>query len=281
VADAGPGFVSPTAPAGLLAHLSRARRLRQAGDYEAAAGVLHRALADAEANPGPDSAECVPLFNELGVIGKYAGDFTGAEAAYRRALAIEERSGAAAGADVAGLLHNLAGLAHARGDAEAALPLALRGIELRASLPSADPHGMAEDRAALAAILIDLRRHGEARAILDEILGGDLARYDAAVALHNLGSAQYRQGDAAEAAATLRRALTLKIAELGRRHPDLAVTRYNLGCCLDQLGRRRSARRQWRRAVAVLDGAVAADHPTLVAARRLATVDRRRPDAEV
>jgi len=71
-----------------------------------------------------------------------------------------------------------------------------------------------------------------------------------------------------EAAATLRRALTLKTAELGRRHPDLAVTHYNLGSCLDLLGRRRSARRQWRRAVALLDGAVAADHPTLVAARR-------------
>lgn len=266
--DAGPGIVPHTARADLLAPLSSARRLRQVGDYAAAAGVLRRAVAAAEASPGSESAECGLLLNELGIVGKYAGDFAGAETAYRRALAIEEQSGRAAGANVAGLLHNLAGLAHARGDAEAALPLALRGVAVRASLPSGDPRGLAEDRAALAAILIDLGRHGEARAILDEILSGDLARYDAAVALHNLGSAQYRQGDAAEAAATLRRALTLKTAELGRRHPDLAVTRYNLGRCLYLQGRRRSARRQWRRAVALLDGAVAADHPTLVASRR-------------
>ena len=268
MADAGPGPAPHTTSADLLAQLSSARGHRQAGDYAAATGVLRRAIAAAEASPGPAPAECVMLLNELGVVGKYAGDFAGAEAAYRRALAIEERRGAAAGASAATILHNLAGLAHARGDAEAALPLALQGIELRTALPTADPRGLAEDRAALAAILIDLARNDEARAVLDEILSGDLARYDAAVALHNLGSAQYRQGHAAEAAATLRQALALNTAELGRRHPDLAVTRYNLGRCLHRLGHHRAARHQWRRAVAALDGTVAPDHPTLVAARR-------------
>ena len=262
--EAGPGFASRAA---LLARLSDARRHRQSGDYPAAAEVLRHAIADAEASLGPGSPDCVPLLNELGIVGKYAGTFTEAETAYRRALAIEEQRGTPAAADVAGILHNLAGLAHARGAAEAALPLALRGLDLRRSLPHADPRGLAEDRAALAAILIDLGRLGEATAVLDEMLRGDLPRYDAAVALHNLGSSQFRLGSPAEAAVTLRRALALKRAELGRRHPDLAVTRYNLGRCLHLLGRRRAARRQWRRAAALLDEVVAADHPTLVACR--------------
>jgi hypothetical protein len=86
--------------------------------------------------------------------------------------------------------------------------------------------------------------------------------------LHNLCYINLSEGNAAEAAATLHRAALLKTAELGPRHPDLAVTLYNLACCLRQMGRERLARRHLNRAVAILDGAVAADHPTLVACRR-------------
>lgn len=264
--EAGPGLGPHPARADLLSRLGDARRHRQDGDYAAAADVLRRAVADAEASLGPGAAECGLLLNELGIVGKYAGNFAEAETAYRRALAIMERHGTAS-ADVAAILHNLAGLAHARGAAEAALPMAVRGLDIRRSLPSADPRGLTEDRAALAAILIDLGRHREATAVLDEMLRGDLPRYDSAVALHNLGSSQFRQGSPAEAAGTLRRALALKQAELGRRHPDLAVTHYNLGRCLHLLGRRWAARRQWKRAADLLDGAVATNHPTLVACR--------------
>jgi len=263
----GPGPVR----VGLLAQMTTAREHWRAGDYPAAARVLRDAVAAAEATLGPDAVECGVLLNELGIVGKYAGDFTAAEAAYRRALAIEERRGLPAGANAAGLLHNLAGLAHARGDTETALRLARRGIEVRAALPFPDPAGLAADRAALAAILVDLRRYGEARIVLDETLRGGVPRYDTAVALHNLGSSRYREGHPGRAAVLLRRALALKRAELGADHPDLAVTLHNLGRCLEKLGCRRLARRQWRRAVAVLDGAVAADHPTLIACRQRLT----------
>jgi len=254
--------------ADLLARMTSAREHRHAGDYPASARVLREAVAAAEAALGPAAAELGVLLNELGIVGKYAGDFPTAEAAYRRALDIEERRGARGGANAASLLHNLAGLAHARGDAETALRLAHQGIEIRAALACPDPQGLAADRAALAAILVDLRRFGEARSVLDETLRGGVPRYDTAVALHNLGSARFREGHPGRAAVLLRRALVLKRAELGADHPDLAVTLHNLGRCLEALGWRRMARRQWLRAVAVLDGAVAVDHPTLIACRR-------------
>ena len=263
-----PGPASETVRADLLARITSAREYRHAGDYSAAAETLREAIAAAEATLGPDAVELGVLLNELGIVGKYAGDFTAAEAAYRRALAIEDRREARAGANAAGLLHNLAGLAHSRGDAEAALRLAQQGIEIRAGLACPDPEGLAADRAALAAILVDLRRFGEARIALDETLRGGVPRYDTAVALHNLGSARFREGHPGRAAVLLRRALVLKRAELGADHPDLAVTLHNLGRCLESLGWRRLARRQWQRAVAVLDGAVATDHPTLIACRR-------------
>jgi tetratricopeptide (TPR) repeat protein len=252
----------------LLARLTAARERREAGDYSGAADLLRVAIADAEAGLGPAAVELSALLNELGIVGKYSGGFVEAEIVYRRALAIEDRAGRSAGANAASILHNLAGLAHARGDAEAALALAVRGIDIRAALPEPDPSGLAEDRAALAAILIDLGRYVEARVALVDLIDSGAPRYDVAVALHNLGSLRYREGDTVDAAAILRRSVKLKSAILGRRHPDLAVTLYNLSRCLQTLGKPRRARRHLTRAVAILDGTVAADHPTLVACLR-------------
>jgi len=254
----------------LVARLTMGRELRVAGDYMAAAVVLRAAVTHAEAAFGPDSTQLGRLLNELGIVGKYAGDFVEAELAYRRALAIEDRCGRAGGANAASILHNLAGLAHARGDARAALPLALRGIGIRTALSEDDPGGLAADRAALAAILVDLGEHGWARAVLAQLLHDGGFRYDTAVALHNLGSLQFREGNTAEAAVTLRQALALKAAELGRRHPDLAVTLHNLASCQQRLGKRRSARRHLKQAISILEGNVTEDHPSLAACRLLA-----------
>ena len=237
----------------------------------AAEATLRRAVGDAEAALRPDAAEFAVVLNELGIVAKYSGDFAGAEAAFQRALAIEERRNRARGVAAANILHNLAGLAHARGDAAAALPLALRGIDIRASSPDVDRQELIQDEAALAAILVDLDRYDEARATLSRVLRNRPARYDAAVALHNLGSLRFRQGDIIGAITTLWRAQALKTAELGRRHPDLAPTLHNLACCFEQLGWTRWQRRYLRRAVAVLESTVTADHPTLLACRRKLT----------
>jgi tetratricopeptide (TPR) repeat protein len=145
--------------ADLSARLATARTRRMAGDYPGAADLLRVAVADVEAGYGPDAVELSTLLNELGIVGTYSGNFVEAEAVYRRALAIEDRARCAAGLNAANILDNLAGLAHARGEPEAALPMALRGIGIRTAPPEPDPGGLAEDRAALAAILIDLGRH--------------------------------------------------------------------------------------------------------------------------
>jgi tetratricopeptide (TPR) repeat protein len=252
----------------LSVRLAAAREHRLKGDYTAAAAKLRGAVVQAEAVLGPDAAELSALLDELGIVDRFSGDFVEAEVAYWRALEIEDRPGPAPSVDTAGILHNLTGLAQARGDAESALPLALRGIDVRRSLPDAGPGGPAGDRATLAAILADAGAYDRARAELVELLEGGAPRYDTAVALHNLGSLRLREGKLAEAAVTLRRALTLKSVELGRRHPDLGVTLHNLGCCQQQLGRLRLARLYLQRAAAILDRAVAKDHPVLASCRR-------------
>jgi tetratricopeptide (TPR) repeat protein len=257
----------------LCRQLAEARTRRTAGDYPAAAGCLRRAVAEVENALGPDAVELVVTLNELGIVSKYSGNFDDAERAYRRALLIREHHGLADNADVAAILHNLGGLAHARGDAETAEPLARHGIAVRLSTGDADPLAMAADRAALAAILIDLDRLDEAHdlltgvlAVYERELGPD--HYETAVTLHNLGSLQFREAAFADATATLQRAYELKMTTLGHQHPDLAITMYNLACCQQQLGQRRAARRLLTRAIEILTPAVAPTNPTLSACRQ-------------
>jgi tetratricopeptide (TPR) repeat protein len=249
-----------------------AKSLRLAGDYPAAADVLRCAIDEAEPVLGPDAFELVVPLNELGLVGKASGEFTEAERVYVRALAIHDGHGRSNTTDTAVILHNLAGLAHARGDAGTAQPLARRGIAVRLQLGDLDPVGLAADRAALAAILIDLGQLAEARAVLTEILAGyerdpGPNRYEIAVTLHNLGALQFREASFADAEATLVRAHRLKSEALGRRHPDLAITLYNLACCQEQLGKRLAARRHLKRAVRVLAGVVDDNSPILAACR--------------
>jgi tetratricopeptide (TPR) repeat protein len=248
------------------------RAARDAGRYDHAEHLARAAIASIERGPGPDAVELAAWLNELGMIGKYRGTFTDAEQAYRRALAIHQQHGETASTSVASLLHNLAGLAHAKGDPPAAEPLARHGIAIRAALAVPDPLALAEDEAALVAILIDLGRLDEADAVLRRLLQ-DYRRlygpvhYEIAALLHNLGSLQYRNGDWVRAADTLCQSRDMKIDVLGAQHPDLAITLHNLGCCALKLGDADRARESFRAAIEILQPIVDPSHPTLVSCR--------------
>jgi tetratricopeptide (TPR) repeat protein len=255
---------------GFVGHI---RSARDAGDYLLAEKLARDGIAAVEVTLGPNAVELAVLLNELGVVGKYRGNFVEAEQLYRRALAIHESGGIAASANVAAILHNLAGVAHARGDARSAEPIARRGVAIREALADADPSALAGDRAALAAILIDAGKLSEARALLDDVLRDYEQRYgpvdhEVGVALHNLGSLQYRDGDVAAAETTLRRAAVIKRAVLGPQNPDLAITFYNLACCAQSLGNIDEAITHLRHAIEVLEVVVSETQPTLVACRR-------------
>jgi tetratricopeptide (TPR) repeat protein len=249
--------------------LAAVRAAREAGDYWHAEKLARRAIRITRRS-GAGSAELAACFNELGMIGKYSGRFTEAEAAYLQAMAILKRRGEIASANVASLLHNLAGLAHAKGEPATAEPLARRGLALRQALPNPHPRSLAEDRAALAAILVDLGRLSEAGEILGDVLGSyeqtyGPVHYEIAVTLHNLGSLQFRQRDWALARQTLLRASAMKAAVLGPHHPDIAITLHNVACCELELGERDCAITCLRQAIEILTPVVSTTHPTLVA----------------
>jgi Tfp pilus assembly protein PilF len=248
------------------------RAARDAGQYHHAEQLARAAIASIEISRGRNTVELAVWLNELGMIGKYRGTFADAEQAYRRALAIYQQHDETASTSVASLMHNLAGLAHAKGDPAAAEPLARSGITIREALAVPDPRALAEDEAALAAILIDLGRLTEADAMLRHVLRGyervyGPVHYEIAATLHNLGSLQHRNGDWAQAADTLRKARDMKIAVLGAEHPDLAITLHNLGCCAIKLGDTNRARENFTAAIEVLRATVDPSHPTLVSCR--------------
>ncbi|WP_165952345.1 tetratricopeptide repeat protein [Kribbella albertanoniae] len=242
--------------------------MREKGQFAEARHEFHRALALAEQGPTVDPLQLVPLLNDIGVIGKYRGDFDEAESAYRRALRIVNEREDGQVELRASLLHNIAGLAHARGDAVAAESVAREGIALRERSAATNPLDLAADRAALAAILVDLHQTDEAHELLADVIAVFERRYgpehyEVAVALHNLGSLEHRAGDFQSAAANLDRSAEIKRLALRPDHPDLAITLHNLACAQTELGLVSQAITSLREAITLLTDVVATDHPTL------------------
>jgi tetratricopeptide (TPR) repeat protein len=258
----------------------QARALRMAGSYRSAGTCLQRAIARYEVRPEVDPVGLGVALNEFGMIGKYSGDFDEAERAYLGALRLFERCGPGGDSGrAATVLHNLGGLAHARGRFVEAAAFARRGIAVRESSGGIGSAQLIDDRAALAAILVDLGHLDEARAVLVGVIAQREALthadpFEVAVALHNLGSLQFRSGLVTEARQTFERTFALKRATLPPGHPDLAITLHNLACCLERLGEPAAATHHLRRGVDVLAPVVADDHPTLAALR--AKLDRHR-----
>jgi tetratricopeptide (TPR) repeat protein len=262
--------MSPLDCAGLAA---RVRARREAGDYLGADAMARNAIAAVERALGPDSRELAVLLNERGILGKHLGRFDESERHYRRALAIYGRAREVASASVAAILHNLGGLAHERGEHHTAYGYALRGLHIREALAEPDPLALAQDRAAFAAILVDLHRYDEAETLLAAALATYESwygpwHYEVAVTLHNLGCLRYRRGQAGAAADTPRRAYQVKRAVLGASHPDLAITLYAQARCARVLGDSHRAAAMLRSACDLLSGVVPPDQPTLAACHR-------------
>ena len=231
----------------------RARAVRTLGDfhfelarYGEAEAVLRRALdegstdalvplAHSQRRQGRfDAAEATlqeaprtgAVCNALGVVYKETGRFAEAAEQYAAALA-------ASSVDVelhADICHNLAGLAYAQGRFAEAVAPAREALALRERVR---PTEVAADVAVLGAVLVGVDELDEAEALLRRAYGMWTRRfgpdhYEAAVCLHNLGVLQYRRGDHAGAADTLRQALRIKQAVLGPAHYEIAALLDNL-----------------------------------------------------
>ena len=211
----------------------------------------------ASAALGEASLTVVSAANALGVTYKYASDFAAAESAYRRAAA------AAAGLTdqdpllEAGLLHNLGGLAHSRGDAASGIPLAERGLALRAEALGPGHPDVARDLNALGALYhlagrsADAERsYRQALAVFEESYGP--GHFEVAMTAANLAVLQGDQGDFAQAESLGRRSLEILTAVLGPRDAEVGLTLLNLAAAVAGQGREAEAAELADQAAAIL-----------------------------
>ncbi len=255
--------------------LLRARRgvgtvARTRGQYADAATALAAALEHAEAAFGPESAEAGYVCNDLGVLGKFTAAFDDAARWYARALAIAEQTAGPRSDAVATLHHNLAGLAHSRRRAEDGLTSGRLSVEIRRELLGDDHVDVAADRANLGGLLMDVGAIDEAEECFDaarrtyeQLFGPD--HLEVAIAWNNLAAVAEARGDRGRAIEFYRRALELKTAALGERHPSTLVTAVNLGYAVADAV---EARTLFQRAIDGLSGVVGPDDRTLAAARQ-------------
>jgi tetratricopeptide (TPR) repeat protein len=247
--------IAPTETRDLCAE---GRALRRSGRYAAAEELLVRALAIAENDP----PRYVEAANELGVLYKYTARFDEAESLYRGAL----RHVAIDSLEAATLWHNLGGLEHSRGRFELAEPAARRAVEIRTRILGHDHPAVAEDRAALGAILDALGRLDEAETLLAATLETWRRLYgsnhwEVAIAANNLAALCFRRGDLTQAGELWEQALRIKRNLLGSTHPELAPTLANLGVLTATRGDAAAARSLFADAIDVLGPEVRADHP--------------------
>src|SRR5579863_10204033 len=130
---------------------AQALRLTSRGKYARAAGVFRRAISLAQGCSGSSRLFVAALWNDFGVLAKFAGRFQHSEKHYRRAGALIPRRDPRATEFRAKICHNLAGLEHARGRFARALVYARRGLRLCTRLRAINRLAIAADEAALAA----------------------------------------------------------------------------------------------------------------------------------
>jgi tetratricopeptide (TPR) repeat protein len=236
----------------------------EAGRYEDAVPLLRTAAAAAARRSGPAALETAIACNRLGVACKFAGRYDEAADAYARALPVAEAEAASDPSLLCTLLHNLGGLAHSRGDDPAAEPSARRGLALRESFCAPGDPAIAEDAAALGAILEGLERWDEAEGLYRRALAiweGEEDSYEIGMTLNGLAAVVRFSGRPLEAEPLFRRALHLLEQERGDGHPDTATVRNNLAMLLNATGRAELALPLLDSALIDLEASVGAEHP--------------------
>ncbi len=234
----------------------------------------------AEKTYGKQHIEVARGLNALGMLCKYTGRFVEGRL-YKRALVVATRAAGADSEDVAVIYHNIGGIEHAAGRYQHAEGPARLGVTIREKLLGPDHPSVAEDVAALAAILDGQERFAESEPMYERVLPLFRARrahYDVAVNLHNLAAAHAAQHKFASAQKMYREAEKLKQKLLGDDHPDTALTAYGMGVLARARGDHDEALARIGRAERVFHKTLGMVHPHTVEARRtLAALEEARP----
>ena len=200
--------------------------LREAGNVKIAVEAARTVASLTETYYGPDNLEYGTATNNLGVVLNEAGLFREFEAAHRESLRVRASAGELS-EEVAQSLDNLAQSLSNSGDAEAALTIAQRALQVR-----------------------------------EQVFGSD--HLEVAFSLNTLANIYIAQEKFVEAEAALNRCLDIRERHLGSDHVDVGVTLNNLGGLFRRTNRFAEARANYERCLRIFRSALPDNHPYLI-----------------
>jgi len=256
----------------------QARQLCLRGKFREALRFLRLA----SPRPRTITADQLCLWNEFGMVCKYAGRLSAAERYYRLALRHSARhyEGPALDFFRANLYHNLGGLEHSRHRFRRGEAYTRKALHLRCRAAGPDSLGAASDMAALGALLDGQQRFAESETLYRKALRVYRREYgkshaEIAVVLNNLAAVFQATAREQVSRRYYQAALRMKRKELGRSHPDVALSLNNLAMLEKRTGKWQAARFNLACALTILRRSLGKNHPHTRAVRKnLADLER-------
>jgi tetratricopeptide (TPR) repeat protein len=244
------------------------------GQYQDCEQTFKKALSIALETFGPKHLNTAIVLNKLGMSYKYLSRYKDAQKSYRQSLDIAKRLLRSNDPFIASLYHNLGGLEHSQGHFALAEFYARESVRRRKKIADRNHPDLAEDMAALAAILRERGKYGQAKKLFMEVLpvfrlhAATTPRYlyDIAINANNLAAIYADLGDLETAKQSYLEALEIKERILPKTHADIAITLNNLAMLHLKQSQFDEAQRLQRRCISILKESVGEEHPKYRAA---------------
>ena len=254
------------------------------GNYDAARGLLERALAIRRRLHGDDSLEAASALYEVGAMQLEKGDWKEAERTLQEALALRERRLGPDDAALASVLGNLGEVFNGAGRYDEAEQAFRRALAINRRALGEDHLEVGMNLSDLGTLLYNRGRFADASDLLRQALAIRERRtprddYDTNTVRHNLGGTLAAEGDFEAAEPVLRQVLASRRATLGPDHTMTAVTIDVLANLLRDLGEYEEADTLFREALSIRTRAQGPDGPDVgKTLNNLAFLEYRRGD---
>jgi tetratricopeptide (TPR) repeat protein len=269
------GLASEGAPTlSLGRHHEALMRALEKGDLEAARRHAEAAVADAEKAHGPDSVRFGEALIMLTRVCSLTGDHARAVETGERMVRIGERTFGPNHVETAAGLSILASAYAEQGRLDKAEELFRRSIAIKGKGFGKEHPNTAITEAAFASVLVQQGDLSEAEALLTKALEvfdkawpvanermpvG--ARLNIPATLDSLAQVYWQQDRQQDAEAALKRALAIRKALIGDRHPSVAGNLSSLGVIYGATGRHAEAEQALRQALDIAEASLGPKHP--------------------
>lgn len=256
--------------------LSCAQEELDQGQYQSCETILQEALIVSQNEFGRKHLNTARVLNSLGIVYKYLGRYVDARKSYQESFDIAKTELRSNDPFIASLHHNLGGLEHSERHFALAEIYGREAVKIRKKSKPKDHPDVAEDVAALAAILRERGKYHQAKRLFLKVLPifrrhatkKPRYHYDVAINTNNLAATYADLGFLREADKTYRQALLIKERILPDDHPDIAVTLNNLAMLCMKQNAYSDAEQFQQKCLRILSKSIGEKHPKFIAATR-------------